>query len=698
VTAKDLSVLLVELAGSNKELLGQLELLNVAVEQCAPQDLEALLPLVEPDLVVHNGSARVEASLEVLRKLNPSSPTRLLIIAARDELPQLRKLDRKVVISLVATDISARVVASRVAMLAKKCQASATSSLGASKPASLPLTAATSRPAESQDDEDTADLQFVGTISSSMPTLPPPSLPGPRVVVCGGTKAQRRDLERFLGARAPGVLGTSLSVTETDWAKIRSFAPNYFVVDSPGLEKDAGVWLDMLKADKDFAEDQLVTLSFDDLFDGPHLDTQKTEIHLVTLLRELPTTERGEVRDEDRITIESTFERPTVSRAPSFPGDGYPITNDAAPVQVLAPPHPSPFPEPAAPSIGSEKRRMIGVIGLGLGITGAFVVAGALWVMTSQPADDDREGAKAHDASVAQLAKDTQSRAPLNAPDKVIPEDDEPQPAEPDNLWVAPPRKSLPTCDELIADEEALKLGGMAQAKLSWSGAKTALMRGELGRAQLLMCEAVTIYPESLAWEGLIDLAITQGAPQSASLWVSRALALRGERGRTLLLVGDIQSQLGQTKTALASWAQALGVDPTDSETLRQVGAQYRVEASAKMKSGDWANADRLLRRAATLDPNDAEALAGLAACRWALQDLTQAKAWADQALKLDAGQAEALVVLADMSLANNQPAEAKKLYEKALKRAPSHKHARVQLYKISQLSSTPAESTHTRP
>jgi Flp pilus assembly protein TadD len=131
---------------------------------------------------------------------------------------------------------------------------------------------------------------------------------------------------------------------------------------------------------------------------------------------------------------------------------------------------------------------------------------------------------------------------------------------------------------------------------------------------------------------------------------------------------------------------------------LAQVGAQYRVEAAGKMKSGDFANAERLLRRAGTLDPTDPLALAGLAECRWAIKDEALAKSWAQLALLLDEGQPEALVVLADISLAKNQTIQAKKLYEKALERSPAHKHARVQLQKLSQLPSPSAESTHTTP
>lgn len=684
MTGEDLSVLVVDPAGASEELRAQLEFLNVAVEQSRPEDLEALLPLVEPDLVVHYGSASVESSVEMLRKRNPEFPTRLLIVAARDELPELRKLDRKVVISIVATDISAKVIASRLVRLAQKSQVVEAALSNQHQPLTL---------AEGQDDEDTVDFQFIGPITSS---TPPPEVPtvktGPRIVVCADKEKQRHQLVRYLGSRASNVMGTSLSVTETDWSQIRNFAPDYFVVDSVGLRQGDGVWLDMLKADKDFASDQLFELNFDEVFDAARLNHLKVESSLAPLLQKLLAATMHsdaavvEMSDEDRITIEAAFERPTVSHASIFSDEHESPTERIQPTPEKTIPR-SAFPFPKKSSQASEPKRRTG---LALGAL-AFVAC-SLWLITRLSTPGEEEPL---------LAKSDESRDRVSVPKtptKVTEDTKASASVDPENLWATPAQKQLPPCDELIADKEALKLGGMAQAKLSWSEAKTALMRGELDRAQLLLCEAVAIHPESLAWEGLIDLAITQGAPQSASLWVERALALRGQRGRTLMLVGDIQSQLGQVQKSRATWAQALEVDPNDVKTLRQVGAQYRAEATGKLKSGDLANAERLLRRAATLDPTDPLALGGLAECRWALKDEVQAKAWAQQALVLDDGQQEALVVLADISFAKNQTSEAKKLYEKALERSPSHKHARVQLHKISQIPSASAESTHTQP
>lgn len=117
---EDLTVLLVGEGEPDETLFEQLEKKNLAVEISAPQEFSSLLALVEPHLVVHLGKEGAENTVKILKEQEEVRRVRLVLVAGRDDLPDLRRLDRAVVVSLLADDIAPSVVAARVLMLAKK--------------------------------------------------------------------------------------------------------------------------------------------------------------------------------------------------------------------------------------------------------------------------------------------------------------------------------------------------------------------------------------------------------------------------------------------------------------------------------------------------------------------------------------------------------------------------------------------------
>lgn len=117
---EDLTVLLVGDDEPDEKLVEQLEKKNLAVEISAKNELGSLLALVEPHIVVHIGKDGAEETVNLLKETEEVRRVRLIVLADRDDLTDLRKLDRSVVVSLLATDIAPSVVAARVLMLAKK--------------------------------------------------------------------------------------------------------------------------------------------------------------------------------------------------------------------------------------------------------------------------------------------------------------------------------------------------------------------------------------------------------------------------------------------------------------------------------------------------------------------------------------------------------------------------------------------------
>src|SRR5690606_25889973 len=78
-----------------------------------------MLRLADPALVIHFGKEGAHDTVRVLQKMPPDQRVHLVVIASRSDLPELRKLDRNVVSSLLATDMPDSVLSARIAMLAR---------------------------------------------------------------------------------------------------------------------------------------------------------------------------------------------------------------------------------------------------------------------------------------------------------------------------------------------------------------------------------------------------------------------------------------------------------------------------------------------------------------------------------------------------------------------------------------------------
>jgi|GEM_PF-1729536 len=118
--ADDLTVLLVGENPPDEKLLQQLEKQHVMGDFCSPKELPNMMGLADPHLVVHVGKAEAQSTFEFLKDPQNEKRIRLVVVAERKDLPELRKLDRSVVVSLLATDIAPSVIATRITMLAKK--------------------------------------------------------------------------------------------------------------------------------------------------------------------------------------------------------------------------------------------------------------------------------------------------------------------------------------------------------------------------------------------------------------------------------------------------------------------------------------------------------------------------------------------------------------------------------------------------
>lgn len=226
-----------------------------------------------------------------------------------------------------------------------------------------------------------------------------------------------------------------------------------------------------------------------------------------------------------------------------------------------------------------------------------------------------------------------------------------------------------PTCESLVTNLDELKVGGVQQAAVSLAKARQQMVLGRLDDALTLLCEAVLVHPESLALEELAALYLAKKSPEQALEWHQKAATLRTDRPRTLELGGDIHSQLGNVAEAKAAFIASLKVKADDEKTLKAVSKQFVEQGNAEFKSGAFDAATLLYRRAATLDLENAEAFAGLAATSAAVGNAQAAGRFAEKTLALDEGHHVALVVQAALATEAGDLERAKALTDKAIER-----------------------------
>lgn len=116
----DLTVLLMGTPAPSEQLKSLLEKQRVFGDHAKLGELNNMVRLADPALVVHFGKEGAQDAVALLKDQPVAGRVRLVVVANRSELTELRKLDREVVASLLATDMPDSVLAARIAMLAKK--------------------------------------------------------------------------------------------------------------------------------------------------------------------------------------------------------------------------------------------------------------------------------------------------------------------------------------------------------------------------------------------------------------------------------------------------------------------------------------------------------------------------------------------------------------------------------------------------
>jgi Flp pilus assembly protein TadD len=205
------------------------------------------------------------------------------------------------------------------------------------------------------------------------------------------------------------------------------------------------------------------------------------------------------------------------------------------------------------------------------------------------------------------------------------------------------------------------------EASVLWTSARSAIVAGHLDDANLLMCQAVALNPESAALEGLAQHYLRQGSYKNALLWADRVEAIRPGQMEMGNLRGDLFAFMGQIDKAREVWLKTLNIAPTELARMAPISKDYSIEAGRHLRRGDLAQAEVFFRRAIGLDSENLTAMIGLAKVYQRLTRTAQARAFCLMALTVSSEIPEVHVQLGELALAAGDMVEAKSRFESAL-------------------------------
>jgi Flp pilus assembly protein TadD len=184
------------------------------------------------------------------------------------------------------------------------------------------------------------------------------------------------------------------------------------------------------------------------------------------------------------------------------------------------------------------------------------------------------------------------------------------------------------------------------KAAAYWKTARRYLTLGKDEQALSQMCQSASVEPASPALGGLVNYFLRHRALAQAQAWAERGIAASKNNRTAKDALGDTFSQLGKVDEARALWLETAKLTEDKKTRMQAVARNWLKLAKKSQKGGDSWLAERLLRRAAAFDADNAEVAVALAATLHKNEQSQLAKNWAERALTLDPGSKEAQALL----------------------------------------------------
>jgi tetratricopeptide (TPR) repeat protein/DNA-binding response OmpR family regulator len=333
----------------------------------------------------------------------------------------------------------------------------------------------------------------------------------------------------------------------------------------------------------------------------------------------------------------------------------------------LAPSLPAPEPEGAdigfAPtSIVPEAppRRTNGLVWAGIALASAVVGIG-IAVLVATPREPARAPAASAPAAAAPPSAIAAAPKPNLAPEAPPAPAESAAPAAASAPLPAAPAPApdvdgetpakAPSCEEIVGPSWSLLSSDEPRRALTEIRlGRRALMLGRLGEAQQSFCRAAVLDPTNPeAFLALVRVLLLQRDTTQAREWAERAAKQHPDNPDVQGLYGDALARAGDADRARGIWLAIGKVDVSDTASIRGMAYNYVRGGDRSVQGADYAQADRLYRRAILLDPLNATAAAGLARVLLVMNETQAALHWAKRAVALEPRAADLHVMLGDV-------------------------------------------------
>jgi DNA-binding response OmpR family regulator/tetratricopeptide (TPR) repeat protein len=208
-----------------------------------------------------------------------------------------------------------------------------------------------------------------------------------------------------------------------------------------------------------------------------------------------------------------------------------------------------------------------------------------------------------------------------------------------------------PTCEQIVGPSWSLLGGdqpGRAMAELQLG--RRALMLGKVDDAQISFCRSATLDPtRPEAFQSLVRLLLLRRDPAQAREWAERAAKQHPDNQDVQGLYGDALARAGDIDRARSIWLESGRLEPSDTAGARTMAITLVRGGDRSVRGADFAQADRLYRRAVLLDPLNGTAAAGLARVLLVQGETNAALQWAKRAVAIEPRDAALHLMLGDV-------------------------------------------------
>lgn len=231
--------------------------------------------------------------------------------------------------------------------------------------------------------------------------------------------------------------------------------------------------------------------------------------------------------------------------------------------------------------------------------------------------------------------------------------------------------------------QAGVRLEDLARSQQQQTKGRQLLMQGKLEASLSALCEAARLNPahSGIAFEVARAALIARNAA-TAARFAERSLALTPPDRRSKELLADALAWQGNIEAARAEWFGIHKLSAPTEKTLGNLHLGAVLEARTAAKQGDYAQAERFLRRALCFDPENVATTTQLARVLLLAGQHKAAQRWIQRALALDANDAERYVLAGDIQEALGDRSSANHHYSRALEIDPKHGVAKLRVQK----------------